>query len=46
MWQILSDNRNMPADRVRQFTAPGKLTMATKSGTTNVVKDEKKLPRD
>jgi penicillin-binding protein 1A len=46
MWQILSDNRNMPADWVRQFTAPWKLIMATKSWTTNIVKDDKKLPRD
>lgn len=46
LWQILSDNRNMPGDRVRQFTAPWKLIMATKSWTTNIVKDDKKLPRD
>lgn len=44
--KILSDNSNLPPDRVRQFTAPGKLVMATKSWTTNVVKGEEKLPRD
>jgi penicillin-binding protein 1A len=44
--KILSENSNLPSDRVRQFTAPGRLTMATKSGTTNIVKWEEKLPRD
>lgn len=44
--KILSDNNNLPPDWVRQFTAPGKLMMATKSGTTNVVKWDEKLPRD
>lgn len=44
--KILSDNSNLPADWVRQFTAPGKLVMATKSGTTNIVRGEEKLPRD
>jgi membrane carboxypeptidase/penicillin-binding protein PbpC len=46
IWKILSDNSNLPADWVRQFTAPWKLVMATKSGTTNIVKGEEKLPRD
>lgn len=46
VWKILSDNANLPPDWVRQFTAPGKLVMATKSWTTNIVKWEEKLPRD
>ncbi len=44
--KILSDNSNLPPDWVRQFTAPGKLVMATKSWTTNIVKGQEKLPRD
>lgn len=35
---ILSNPANMPSGWVRQFTPPGKLVMATKSGTTNIVK--------
>lgn len=42
---ILSDNSNMPAGWSSTFTIPG-LTLATKSGTTNVVKGNQKLPRD
>jgi len=44
--KILSDNSNLPSDWVRQFTAPWKLVMATKSWTTNIVKGDQKLPRD
>lgn len=44
--RILSDNANMPADRVSTFTAPGRIKFATKTGTTNVVKGKEKLPRD
>ncbi len=47
LWKILSDNSNLPASWIQKFTIPG-LTMATKTGTTNVVdpKTKEKLPRD
>ena len=46
LWEILSNKENFPSWRRSNFTAPGGLDFATKSGTTNVVKDEEKLPRD
>lgn len=47
LWKILSDNSNLPGSWIQKFTIPG-LTMATKTGTTNVVdpKTKEKLPRD
>lgn len=44
--KILVDTNNYPESRIPMFTAPWKLSFATKSGTTNVVKWEEKLPRD
>jgi penicillin-binding protein 1A len=47
LWRILSDNSNMPAAWIPRFTISW-LTMATKTGTTNVVDPttKKKFPRD
>lgn len=42
---ILSSKENFPEDWRANFTIPG-LDIATKSGTTNVVQGELKLPRD
>ncbi len=46
MWRILSEKENFPEDWRANFTAPWNIPFATKSGTTNVVKWETKLPRD
>lgn len=45
LWRILSDMDNMPAAWRKTFDFPA-IKFATKSGTTNVVIGEKKLPRD
>ncbi len=46
LWDILSNNANMPPGWSAMFTIPG-ISFATKSGTTNVVgKNKEKLPRD
>lgn len=45
MWNMLSDKDNFPEDWRANFTIPG-IDIATKSGTTNVIKGETKLPRD
>lgn len=46
IWKTLSDKENFPEDWRNNFTAPWNISFATKSGTTNVVKGEEKLPRD
>ena len=46
LWKTLSDKENFPEEWRANFTAPGNIPFATKSGTTNVVKGEEKLPRD
>jgi len=45
LWDILSNKENFPEDWRANFTVPG-ITIATKSGTTNVVNGDIKLPRD
>ncbi len=45
IWNMLSTKSNFPSAWVDTFTFPG-ISFATKSGTTNVKKDDEKLPRD
>ncbi len=46
IWKTLSEKANFPEEWRTNFTAPWDIQFATKSGTTNVVKWEEKLPRD
>lgn len=45
VWEMLSNKQNYPSWRVNTFTFPW-ITTANKSGTTNVVRWNQKLPRD
>jgi membrane peptidoglycan carboxypeptidase len=45
IWDILSTKTNFPPSWVNTFTYPG-INFATKSGTTNVKKNNENFPRD